>query len=113
MSAVLWYLLIGSVVAVAGVVRMLLARDPVGRLVAVNVVGAGAFLIILALAARTADVDPVLAALVITGLVITAAFTGLAAVLIRRIESPTPPDTDEHDDGASSGDRADDHAGGG
>lgn len=94
MSAVVWYLLVGSAIAVAAAVRMLLSRDPVARLVAVNVVGSGAFLVILALASRGDDVDPVLAALVITGLVITAAFTGLAAVLIRRVEGGEATDDD-------------------
>ena len=51
-----------------------------------NVLGSGSLLFLLALAARSDPVDPVLSALVITGLVITVAFTGVAAVLIRRIE---------------------------
>lgn len=86
LSVVQWYLLLGVVVAVAGMVRMLLVRDPVARLIAMNVVGAGSLLILIALAARSSPIDPVLSALVITGLVITVAFTGVGAVLIRRIE---------------------------
>lgn len=86
MTLTLWYIIVGSIVAVAALVRTLLARDLVGRLIAMNVVGVGVFLIILALAARSGEIDPVLSALVITGLVIAAAFTGLGAVLIRRIE---------------------------
>lgn len=95
-----WYLLLGTVIAVIGLVRMLLTRDLLARLIALNVTGIGSLMIILALAARTAEsgdatggteaagagIDPVLSALVITGLVITVAFTGLGAVLIRRIE---------------------------
>lgn len=95
MSAVLLYLLMGTVLAVAGLVRMLLVRDPMARLVAMNLVGTGSLLILLALAARSEQTDPVLSALVITGLVITVAFTGFGAVLIRRIEEPsaeTPAD---------------------
>lgn len=84
----LWYLLLGSIVAVAGTVRLLLSRDLMARLVAMNVVGVGSLLILLSLGARSEGPapDPVLSALVITGLVITVAFTGLGAVLIRRIE---------------------------
>ncbi len=87
-AAALWYLLLGSVVAVAGTVRLLLSRDLMARLVAMNVVGIGSLLILLSLGARSEGVvpDPVLSALVITGLVITVAFTGVGAVLIRRIE---------------------------
>lgn len=87
-DATLWYLLLGSVVAVAGTVRLLLSRDLMARLVAMNVVGIGSLLVLLSLGARSegAAPDPVLSALVITGLVITVAFTGVGAVLIRRIE---------------------------
>lgn len=91
MSAVLLYLLLGTVLSVAGAIRMLLVRDLLARLIAMNIVGVGSLIILLALAARgdaEAGPDPVLSALVITGLVITVAFTGFGAVLIRRIEEP-------------------------
>lgn len=81
-----WYLAIGVVIALAGLVRLLLGRDLVARLIALNVTGIGSLIILLALGAREEPTDPVLSALVITGLVITVAFTGLGAVLIRRIE---------------------------
>ncbi|GAA1164142.1 NADH-quinone oxidoreductase subunit K [Nesterenkonia sandarakina] len=98
LSQVQWYLLLGTGIAVIGLVRMLLTSDLVARLIALNVTGIGSLMIIMALAARAAEpegpvsdgaaagIDPVLSALVITGLVITVAFTGLGAVLIRRIE---------------------------
>lgn len=98
LTQVQWYLLLGTTVAVIGTVRMLLTRDLVARLIAMNVTGIGSLMIILALGARTVEsadagggdaaIDPVLSALVITGLVITVAFTGLGAVLIHRIEGP-------------------------
>lgn len=89
-----WYLLLGTVIGVVGTVRLLLTRDLVARLIAMNVVGVGSLLILVSLGARNGpdaggqgdSPDPVLSALVITGLVITVAFTGLGAVLIRRIE---------------------------
>ena len=92
MSTVALYLLLGTVVTVAGLVRMLLVSDLLARLVAMNLVGTGSLLILLALGARSTPIDPVLSALVITGLVITVAFTGFGAVLIRRIEEPAGPD---------------------
>lgn len=101
MSAVLLYLLLGTVLTVAGAVRMLLVRDLLARLVAMNIVGIGSLVILLALGARGDDdaaTDPVLSALVITGLVITVAFTGFGAVLIRRIEEPRPPEPTGGDD---------------
>ncbi|MGK4218247.1 NADH-quinone oxidoreductase subunit K [Kocuria marina] len=82
-----FYVVLGIVLAAAGMVRMLLVQDLMARLVAMNVVGVGSLLILLALAARSDPLDPVLSALVITGLVITVAFTGVGAILIRRIEA--------------------------
>lgn len=82
-----FYVVLGIVLAAAGMVRMLLVQDLMARLVAMNVVGVGSLLILLALAARSDPLNPVLSALVITGLVITVAFTGVGAILIRRIEA--------------------------
>lgn len=86
MTLIQFYLGLAVLLIVVGMVRMFLVRDRVARLVAMNVVGAGTLLILIALAARTDPVDPVLTALVITGLVITAAFTAVGALLISRIE---------------------------
>lgn len=82
----MWYLLVAVLLVVIGLTRFLLVRDLVARLVAMNVLGSGSLLLLLALAARSQPTDPVLSALAITGLVITVAFTGVGAVLIRRIE---------------------------
>lgn len=86
MTLIQFYLGLAVLLIVVGMVRMFLVRDRVARLVAMNVVGAGTLLLLIALAARTDPVDPVLTALVITGLVITVAFTGAGALLISRIE---------------------------
>ncbi|SMG19657.1 multisubunit sodium/proton antiporter, MrpC subunit [Corynebacterium pollutisoli] len=86
MTLIQFYLGLAVLLIVVGMVRMFLVRDRVARLVAMNVVGAGTLLILIALAARTDSVDPVLTALVITGLVITVAFTAVGALLISRIE---------------------------
>lgn len=86
MTLIQFYLGLAVLLIVVGMVRMFLVRDRVPRLVAMNVVGAGTLLILIALAARTDPVDPVLTALVITGLVITVAFTAVGALLISRIE---------------------------
>lgn len=102
MSAVMLYLLLGTALAVAGTVRMLLVRDLLARLIAMNVVGIGSLVVLLALGARGGDdaaTDPVLSALVITGLVITVAFTGFGAGLIRRIEGPRTSDRGGGDQG--------------
>lgn len=89
-----WYLLLGIIVVIIGALRLLMVQDFIARLIALNVTGAGSLMLLMALAARSHPMDPVLSALVLTGLVITAAFTSVAAVLIRRIE-----DAPELDDG--------------
>lgn len=107
-SAPQWFLTVGIVISAAGTVRLLLTRDLVARLIAMNVVGTGSLLILISLGARSDPIDPVLSALVITGLVITVAFTGVGAVLIRRIEGAQEAERaqridDERDTGEASG----------
>ena len=131
-DAITWYLMISTAVLMFGMVRLLLVRDLMARLVALDVTGLGVLLMLVALAARSSDEtgaqtaetggagpDAVLQALVITGLVIAVAFTGLGAVLIRRIEGAQdtersgtePSDTDAPGPGVSSTGRDHDGAG--
>ena len=95
MSIATWYLLLGIVMVIVGALRLLMVQDLVARLIALNVTGAGSLMLLMALAARSTPIDPVISALAITGLVITAAFTSVAAVLIRRIEDVTDLDDRE------------------
>jgi len=94
MTTATWYLLLGVVVVTIGALRLLMVQDLVARLIALNITGSGSLMVLVSLAARSEPIDPVLSALVITGLVITAAFTAIASVLIRRIED-TPLDDGE------------------
>ncbi|GAA1141318.1 NADH-quinone oxidoreductase subunit K [Nesterenkonia lutea] len=121
LTQVQWYLMLGSAITVIGAVRMLLTRDLVARLIGMNVTSIGSLMIILALAARPREAasfaggssanDPVLTALVITGLVITVAFTGLGAVLIRRIEGIQEPAHRDPAAGSDTGSGAEPDAG--
>ena len=86
MSTVEWYLWLAAALTVLGGVRMLLAHDPLVRLIAVNVAGGGGLLVLGAFAARTDPPDTVSHALVLTGIVITVAFTGVGLVLLRRTQ---------------------------
>ncbi|GGG63519.1 hypothetical protein GCM10011374_28670 [Kocuria dechangensis] len=86
MSTLEWYLWVAAALLGLACVRLLLARDPLVRLIAINVAGSGSLLVLVALAARTDPPDPVLHALVLTGIVITVAFTGVGLVLLRRAE---------------------------
>lgn len=94
MSVLEWYLCVAAALTVLGCVRLLLARDPLVRLICLNVAGSGALLSLVVLAARSDPPDPVPHALVLTGIVITVAFTGVGLVLLRRTEE-APADSAE------------------
>lgn len=98
------FLAVAALLIAGGVVRILLVTDHVARLVAMNIIGSGSLLVLIALAARSESIDPVLSALTITGLVITVAFTGVGAVLVRRIEGGADhADHAEHSDDEERG----------
>lgn len=62
------------------------------RLIAANVLGSGVFLLFVALARRGrpgAPVDPLPHAMVLTGIVVTVAATGLTVALLRRLHAET------------------------
>lgn len=81
------FLALGAVVTLLGAVRLLTTPDSMRRVVALNVTGAGTLLILVSLSATgPGEPDPVLQALALTGIVITISVTGLALVLVRRIE---------------------------
>lgn len=93
----------GTVVFVVGVVAALVIRDVIRRLIAVNIGSSGVMLILVGLASRgdQASPDPIPQALVLTGIVVMAAITGLALTLARRIEVPeTENEVVEKDAGA-------------
>jgi multicomponent Na+:H+ antiporter subunit C len=83
------FLAVGAILAVLGAIRLLLTRDLMTRVLALNVASAGVLMILIALAVRSGGAggpDSVLHALVLTGIVITVSVTGLAIGLVRRIE---------------------------
>lgn len=84
------YLAAGAVLFALGAFHAFAQRDRVRKVVAVNVMGNGAFLVLLTRAFSAADEaagpDPVPHALVLTGIVVAAAATGLALSLVRRLD---------------------------
>lgn len=90
MTRVELVLLLGAALAVLGLVRVLLAGELVPRIVALNIASGGVMLLLLGFAQRddgAGEPDPVPQALVLTGIVIMVAVTGLALGLSRRIEA--------------------------
>jgi len=74
----LFYLGLGALLWVIGLHGLLRQHHALRRIVAINIMGSGVFMIMVALARRTATTDPVLHALVVTGLVVAVSATAFA-----------------------------------
>jgi multicomponent Na+:H+ antiporter subunit C len=79
------YPLTGAVLVGLGFYGFVTLRHPLRQLLAVNVVGAGIFLIFGGLGRGAASTDPFPQALVITGIVVAVALTAFGAALILRV----------------------------
>lgn len=66
---------------------MVTRRHILSKLIAANVLGSAVFLLFIALARRGSRVDPIPHAMVLTGIVVAVAATGLAVVLLRRVHA--------------------------
>lgn len=84
MNADLLYAFAGAALCCIGLCAFVLLQHLLRRLLAFNIIGSGVFLIFVGLAQRHGEPDPVPQALVLTGIVVAIAATGLAVVLIRR-----------------------------
>ncbi|WP_462380943.1 NADH-quinone oxidoreductase subunit K [Pseudomonas sp. Marseille-QA0892] len=78
MTATLFWLAVGALLWLIGLHGLLTLRDALRRIIAINLMGSGVFLVMIALAARATPSDPVLVALVVTGLVVAVSATALA-----------------------------------
>jgi multicomponent Na+:H+ antiporter subunit C len=83
------YGLTGCVVVALGLRAALLHPSLLQRIVAINVMGSGVFLVLIAVAYRGPGVapDPVPHALVLTGIVVAVSATALALALVRRLRA--------------------------
>ena len=91
MSQALLYALTGAVLIGIGVFGLLRSQHPLRQLLAVNVIGASIFLILVAFAARGGEApDPVPHAMVLTGIVIAISATAYGLALIRRLHGKDP-----------------------
>ncbi|MDP3401678.1 MAG: NADH-quinone oxidoreductase subunit K [Brevundimonas sp.] len=79
------YALTGAVLTGLGLFAFITLRHPLRQLLAINVVGAGIFLILGGLGRGADATDPFPQALVITGIVVAVALTAFGAAMIVRL----------------------------
>jgi multicomponent Na+:H+ antiporter subunit C len=91
MTSVLLYSLVGIGLFNLGLYALIIYPHLLRKILAINIMGSGVFLVLVALAARTAsDVpDPVPHAMVITGIVVAVSATALALALMLRVCTET------------------------
>jgi multicomponent Na+:H+ antiporter subunit C len=89
MSLALLYGLAGIVLVAIGLYATLAARHVLRRLLGLNVLGSGVFMMLVALASRASAItgrpDPVPHAMVLTGIVVAVSATALGLALLRRM----------------------------
>jgi multicomponent Na+:H+ antiporter subunit C len=78
MSSTLFWMIIGAALWLLGLHGLLTLRHALRRIIAFNLMGSGVFLVMIALASRSQPSDPLLVALVVTGLVVAVSATALA-----------------------------------
>ncbi|WP_181296319.1 NADH-quinone oxidoreductase subunit K [Pseudomonas sp. Q2-TVG4-2] len=78
MSSALFWMAVGAALWLLGLHGLLTLRQPLRRIIAFNLMGSGVFLVMIALATRSQPSDPLLVALVVTGLVVAVSATALA-----------------------------------
>lgn len=100
MTPGLIYALAGALLFTMGASGVVLLAHLLRKILAFNLMGSGAFLILVGLAQRDGGVDPIPQAMVLTGIVVAVAATALALALLRRLQTLTGqtqlPDEDEH-----------------
>lgn len=91
MSAALFYALAGTGLFSIGLHALLVHRHLLRKILAINVMGSGVFLVLAAMATRNgiAIPDPVPHAMIITGIVVAVAATALALVLMLKLTTET------------------------
>ncbi|CAG0984710.1 MAG: NADH-quinone oxidoreductase subunit K [Rhodocyclales bacterium] len=87
MTSGLVFALAGVALFAMGAAGVLLLAELMRRVLAFNIMGSGAFLVLVGLAQRNDVPDPVPQAMVLTGIVVAVAATALALALARRYQA--------------------------
>lgn len=86
MSVALIYTAAGIILFLLGTYALIAYAHLLRKILAANIMGSGVFMVFIALAGRTPGApDPVPHAMVLTGIVVTVAFTSVALALAVRI----------------------------
>lgn len=99
MSNGMLFAIAGVLLFAQGLAGVLLADHLLRKVLAFNVLGSGAFLVLVGLPQRDGIADPVPQAMVLTGIVVAVAATALALALIRRLHASTATTTLSQTDG--------------
>jgi multicomponent Na+:H+ antiporter subunit C len=89
MTSGLLFAIAGVLLFALGISGVLLLDHLLRRILAFNLMGSGAFLVLVGLAQRHDVADPVPQAMVLTGIVVAVAATALALALVRRLHALT------------------------
>ena len=91
MNNIYLYTIVGAGLFSLGLYALIIHRHLLRKILAINIMGSGVFLILVALAARTQGrvPDPVPHAMVITGIVVAVSATALALALMLRVRAKT------------------------
>jgi multicomponent Na+:H+ antiporter subunit C len=85
MSSGLIFALTGCALFAGGVAGIILQSHLLRKILAFNIMGSGAFLVLVGLGQRNGMADPVPQAMVLTGIVVSIAATALALALARHL----------------------------
>ena len=99
MTTGLLYALTGAILFSLGLYGLIVHAHLLRKILAFNIMGSGTFLVLVGLAQRSDQVDPVPHALVLTGIVVAVSATAFALVLMRQLYATSshcalPDDTD-------------------
>ncbi len=89
MTSGLLFALAGAALFALGVGGVVVINHLLRRILAFNLMGSGAFLVLVGLAQRNGLPDPVPQAMVLTGIVVAVAATALALALTRKLHALT------------------------